>query len=221
MLNSAMLARLLESYPMLRDVPATELESLLSQAHCIQLPAGAIVFDENQPCQGFPLIVSGSVRVIKTAANGRELQLYRVACGESCILTSSCLLGHSPYHARGITEEDVEMIVLPPKAFRALVAGHDAFRDYIFGLFSERLTELMQLVTAVAFQKLDQRLATLLIAKQNPIRVTHQALADELGSVREIVSHLLKNFAEQGWVKLGREQIEVIDADALKRFSKL
>ncbi len=221
MLNNATQARLLQSYPVLRDVPTTELESLLSQALSMQLPAGTIVFDENQPCQGFPLIISGSVRVIKTAANGRELQLYRVACGESCILTSSCLLGHSLYHARGIAEDDVEMIVLSAKAFRALLEGHPPFRDYIFGLFSERLTDLMQLVTAVAFQKLDQRLATLLIAKPNPIHITHQALADELGSVREIVSRLLKNFSEQGWVKLGREQIELIDAEALKKFSQL
>ncbi|KAF0202844.1 MAG: CRP/FNR family transcriptional regulator anaerobic regulatory [Gallionellaceae bacterium] len=221
MLNSTTQARLLENYPMLRDVPTTELASLLNQAHNMQLPAGTIVFDENQPCQGFPLIVSGCIRVIKTAANGRELQLYRVASGESCILTSSCLLGHTPYHARGIVETDADMVILPASAFRALLEAYPPFRDYIFGLFSERLTDLMQLVTAVAFQKLDQRLATLLIAKPNPIHITHQALADELGSVREIVSRLLKNFAEQGWVKLGREQIEVIDSEALRNFSKL
>jgi len=221
MLNSATQVRLLENYPLLRDIPAALLESLLNQSHNMQLPAGAIVFDENQPCQGFPLIVSGCIRVIKTAANGRELQLYRVANGESCILTSSCLLGHAPYHARGIVETDVDMVVLPASAFRTLLDTYPPFRDYIFGLFSERLTDLMQLVTAVAFQKLDQRLATLLIAKQIPIHITHQALADELGSVREIVSRLLKNFAEQGWVKLGREQIELIDSEALRNFSKL
>lgn len=221
MLNNATQARLLENYPMLRDVPVALLESLLNQSHSMQLPAGSIVFDENQPCQGFPLIVSGCIRVIKTAANGRELQLYRVASGESCILSSSCLLGHAPYHARGIVETDVDMVVLPASAFRALLEAYPPFRDYIFGLFADRLTDLMQLVTAVAFQKLDQRLATLLIAKSNPIHITHQALADELGSVREIVSRLLKNFAEHGWVKLGREQIEVLDADALRNFTKL
>jgi CRP/FNR family transcriptional regulator len=221
MLNSAIQARLLEHYPMLRDVPIALLESLLNQAHSMSLPVGTIVFDENQPCQGFPLLIHGSVRVIKSAANGRELQLYRVASGESCILTSSCLLGHSPYHARGIVEEDVEMIVLPANAFRSLMETHAPFRDYIFSLFSERLTDLMQLVTAVAFQKLDQRLAALLITKPTPIHTTHQALADELGSVREIVSRLLKNFAEQGWVKLGREQIELVDVAALKKFGSL
>lgn len=221
MLDLATQARLLQSYPLLKDIPTAKLEALLEQAQQLHLPAGTIVFDENQPCQGFPLVLSGNIRVIKSAANGRELQLYRVACGESCILTSSCLLGHSPYHARGVVDEDVEMIVLPASTFRTLLAEHSSFRDYIFGLFSERLTDLLQLVTAVAFQKLDQRLATLLIAKANPVRITHQALADELGSVREIITRLLKNFAEQGWVKLGREQIELIDLDALKKFSRL
>jgi CRP/FNR family transcriptional regulator len=221
MLDSATQARLLQSYPMLGNVPPAQLETLLNQAHHLHLPAGTIVFDENQPCQGFPLVLSGNIRVIKSAANGRELQLYRVACGESCILTSSCLLGHSPYHARGIVDENVEMVVLSAAAFRTLLAEYPAFRDYIFSLFSERLTDLLQLVTAVAFQKLDQRLATLLVAKQNPVHITHQALADELGSVREIVTRLLKSFAEQGWVKLGREQIEIIDPEALKKFSLL
>lgn len=221
MLNSNTQDLLLQHYPMLRTLSAAQLEALLAGATAMHLPAGTVVFDENQPCQGFPLLLSGSVRVIKAAANGRALQLYRVGSGESCILTSSCLLGHSRYHARGVVEEDVEMVVLPPAAFRALLTAHEPFRDYIFSLFSERLTDMMQLVSAVAFQKLDQRLAALLISKPSPIHTTHQALADELGSVREIVSRLLKNFSEHGWIKLGREQIEVVHASALKEFSEL
>ena len=221
MLDSATKALLLKLYPMLRELPASRLEDLLANASAMQLPAGSVVFDENQPCQGFPLLLSGSIRVIKAAANGRELQLYRVSPGESCILTSSCLLGHASYHARGVVEQDIEIVALPPATFRALLSKHEPFRDYIFSLFSERLTDLMQLVSAVAFQKLDQRLAALLVAKPSPIHTTHQALADELGSVREIVSRLLKNFAEQGWVNLGREQIEIVNAPALKKLSSM
>ena len=100
--------------------------------------------------------------------------------------------------------------------------GHnESFRNYVFLLFSDRLTDLMQLVSAVAFQKLDQRLAKLIINKPNPIHTTHQALADELGSAREIISRLLKGFAEQGWVKLGRELIEITDAGSLRKFAEL
>lgn len=214
-------ARLLQHYPMLRELPAGELDALLSTANVMQLPAGTTVFDEDQPCMGFPLLLSGSIRVIKAAPNGRELQLYRVVPGESCILTSSCLLGHTRYQARGVVDHPLEMALLPATAFHSLLGKHEPFRSYVFNLFSDRLTDLMQLVSAVAFQKLDQRLAALLVGKTSPIHTTHQALADELGSAREMVSRLLKGFAEQGWVKLGREQIEVIDVVALKRFSEL
>lgn len=213
--------RLLERYPLLRELAPARFSELLDHAAVMRIPAGTVIFDENQPCQGFPLILGGSVRVVKSSAGGRELQLYRVGEGESCILTSSCLLGHSNYRARGVAEQEVEMVVLPPAAFRTLMAECAPFRDYIFGLFAERLTDLMELVSAVAFQKLDQRLAALLASRPSPIRATHQALADELGSVREIVSRLLKNFAEQGWIRLGREQIEVVDVSALQRYASL
>ncbi len=215
MLDDVTRDRLLQLYPMLVDLPAGERESMLSGAVLLNIPAGATVFDENQPCQGFPLLLGGSLRVIKASPNGRELQLYRVLPGESCILTSSCLLGHTSYQARGICEQDISMVLLPAPLFHALFDRHPQFRDYVFHLFSERLTDLMQLVTAVAFQKLDQRLAALLIARPSPIHATHQALADELGSAREMVSRLLKGFADQGWLRLGREQIEVLDRAAL------
>ncbi|MGC2047530.1 MAG: Crp/Fnr family transcriptional regulator [Gallionella sp.] len=205
---------------MLRELSGTDLEDLLATANTMHLPAGTVVFDENQPCQGFPLLLSGSIRVIKAAPNGRELMLYQVMPGESCILTSSCLLGHTRYHARGIADQALEMVLLPPATFQFLIGTHEAFRSYVFHLFSDRLTDLMQLVSAVAFQKLDQRLANLLINKPNPIHATHQALADELGSAREIVSRLLKGYAEQGWVKLGREQIEITDKPSLKKLAK-
>ncbi len=204
---------------MLAELPASKLDELLAQARVMSLPSGTTVFDENQACQGFPLILSGSLRVIKAAANGRELQLYRVIPGESCILTSSCLLGHTRYQARGICEADVEMLLLPATAFHVLLESQPSFRTYVFHLFSDRLTDLMQLVSAVAFQKLDQRLAALLLTKQNPIRSTHQALADELGSAREMVSRLLKGFADQGWLLLGREHIEIIDKSALAKLA--
>lgn len=214
-------ARILQRYPMLAELPAAELDAMLANTRPMQFPAGTVLFDENQPCQGFPLLLSGSLRVIKSSANGRELQLYRVIPGESCILTSSCLMGGNPYQARGVVQESIEMVMLPATVFHSLLAKNDAFRRYVFQLFTERLTDMMELVTAVAFQKLDQRLAALLIAKKNPINMTHQAIADELGSAREMVSRLLKGFADQGWLKLGREQITLTDMPALKKFASL
>jgi CRP/FNR family transcriptional regulator len=209
--------RLVELYPAFESMPPKLLDETVSQAVVRQVPAGTVMFDEKNPCQAFPMLLNGSIRVTKTGANGRELQLYRVVPGESCILSSSCLLGGSPYPARGIAESEVTVVALTAPVFNRLVAEHEPFRNYVFSLFSERIADLLQLVDAVAFQKLDQRLAALLLGKGKTIHTTHQALADELGSVREIVSRLLKNFAEQGLVSLGREQIEIMDAARLRR----
>jgi len=220
MLDKNTRTRLLQKYPMLQELSETDQTAILETARLISVPGGTVMFDENQPCQGFPLLLSGSIRVIKTAPNGRELQLYRVVPGESCILTSSCLLGHTRYQARGIAEDILEIVLLSAASFQALIGKHEAFRSYVFHLFSDRLTDLMQLVSAVAFQKLDQRLANLLVNKPSPILATHQVLADELGSAREIISRLLKGYAEQGWVKLGREQIEVTNTTALRKLAE-
>lgn len=221
MLTAELSQRLLQQYPMLEALPPARFDEVFGALKLMHIATGTVLFDENQACSGFPLVLSGCVRVIKASANGRELQLYRVNSGESCILTSSCLLGHTSYRARGVAATETEMLALSPAGFHILMDELPAFRAYIFALFSDRMTDLMELVSAVAFQKLDQRLAALLLAKPSPLRSTHQAIADELGSSREIVSRLLKNFEEQGWVRLGRELIEVTRAEALKKFAVL
>jgi CRP/FNR family transcriptional regulator len=201
-------------YPVLGELPAS-LRERVAGAKQIDVPAGAMLFDERQPCQGFPFVLSGGIRVIKAAQNGRELPLYRVMPGESCIITSSCLLGHVAYNARGVTEAPTRLMLLPHGLFDQLM-GVPAFRDFVFHLFAERMAELMQLVEEVAFRKLDQRLANLLLGRGRTLSTTHQQLADELGSVREMVSRLLKGFADQGLVRLGREQVEILDAARLR-----
>ena len=160
--------------------------------------------------------------MVKQSASGRELMLYRVAPGGSCIITSSCLLGHSDYNARGIAETPLRLLLVPAPAFAQLMLDHPPFRDFVFHLFAERIAELMQLVEEVAFTRLDQRLARLILAQDRAVlNVTHQQLADELGSVREIVSRLLKGFAEQGLVALGREQLTVTDRAGLRKVAAL
>ena len=212
--------KVLNLYPALRSLPADRLAALLPPHAIMHLPAGAQVFAENQPCQGFPLLLEGSVKVIKLAASGRELMLYRVVPGGSCIISSSCLLGHTEYNARGIAETPLTLAALPVGAFAALMVEHTPFRDFVFHLFADRIGELMQLVEEVAFARLDQRLAQLLLARNETVLgVTHQQLADELGSVREIVSRLLKGFAEQGLVTLGREQITITNRPGLQKLA--
>ncbi len=213
-------AELLALYPVLRSLSPEDLNAVCRPAAVLQLPAGAEIFTERQACQGFPLLLAGSIKVVKSAPSGRELLLYRVEPGGSCIITSSCLLGRTDYSARGIAETPLILRVLSAPLFDRLVAGNAAFRNFVFDLFAERLAELMQLVEEVAFHRLDQRLAKLLLAKSEPIRATHQALAEELGSVREIVSRLLKGFAAQGLVALGREQIELLDREGLQQWAE-
>lgn len=212
--------KILDLYPALAGLPAERLAGLLPPLAVMQLPAGAQVFAERQPCQGFPLLIAGSIKVVKLAASGRELLLYRVVPGGSCIITSSCLLGRSDYNARGIAETPLTLAVLPVAEFAALMLDHPPFRDFVFHLFAERIGELMQLVEEVAFARLDQRLARLLLARHaSTLNVTHQQLADELGSVREIVSRLLKGFAAQGLVALGREQLSIVDRGGLQKLA--
>ena len=212
--------KLANLYPALASLPAGQLAALLPPGAIMQLPAGTQVFAEHQPCQGFPLVLEGSIKVIKLAANGRELMLYRVMPGGSCIISSSCLLGHSDYNARGIAETPLTLLALPVSTFTTLMVEHAPFRYFVFHLFADRIGELMQLVEEVAFARLDQRLAKLILARnETALNVTHQQLADELGSVREIVSRLLKGFAAQGLVTLGREQLTVTNRDGLQKLA--
>lgn len=212
-------AQLIAQCPTLTSLPAAELETVARQAIAMTAPAGALLFDTGHACQALPLVLSGSIRVFKRAESGREISLYRVRQGELCIVTISCLLGSDAYPATGVAETEVTAIALPRPLFLRLTETHPPFRQAVFHLFAERLSGLMQLVEEVSFRKLDQRLAALLVTRAPLIQGSHQQLADELGSVREIVSRLLKQFEEQGWLSLGRERVEVLAPDALRNYA--
>jgi CRP/FNR family transcriptional regulator len=203
-------------YPALHGLDPRELAEALSGAQLVELAAGTTLFGAGSPCRQFPFVLRGSIRVAKVG-EGRELQLYRVGPGESCVLTSSCLVGSSDYPASGVVESDARLVVLSREAFDVLMARHAPFRRYVFSLFAERLADLMVLVEAVAFHKLDRRVAAALLGRGKTVLLTHQQLADEVGSVREIVTRVLKGFADAGWVRLGRGSIEIVDASALRR----
>lgn len=206
-------------FPGLAGLPpdlAAEVERL---AIPMRADAGSVLFDAGLACQALPLVLEGGIRVSKRAENGREIRLYGVHPGELCIVTVSCLLGGNAYPATGIAETDISALALPRPLFLALTAQHAPFRDAVFGLFAERLTGLMTLVEEVTFHKLDQRLAAWLAARAPTILASHQDIAQELGSVREIVSRLLKQFEEQKFVLLGRERIEVLAPTNLKKWA--
>jgi CRP/FNR family transcriptional regulator len=206
-------------YPALADLDDAALAAVLERSSVMSVPAGTSMFGEGSPCRQFPLVLEGSIRVAKSS-EGRELQLYRVAPGESCVLTGGCLVGGRDYPATGVVERDARLVVLPKPVFDELLAGHAPFRQYVFSLFAERLTDLMALVEAVAFHKLDRRVAAALLGHGKVVALTHQQLADELGSVREIVTRVLRGFADQGWLQSSRGSIEVLDAVALRRVAE-
>ena len=206
-------------YPALGSLGVAALEGVLDRVQLLRVPAGTPMFGEGSPCRQFPLVLEGSIRVAK-GSDGRELQLYRVMPGESCVLTGGCLVGGRDYPATGVVEQDARLVVLPKPVFDELLATHAPFRQYVFSLFAERLTELMALVEAVAFHKLDRRVAGALLGHGRVVELTHQQLADEVGSVREIVTRILRSFADQGLVRLSRGSVEVLDAGGLRRVAE-
>lgn len=206
-------------YPALAELPPALRDAVLGEPTAWHdVPQGTLLFEENAPCRGFPLVLRGEVRVARGTPDGRSLELYRVGPGELCVVSTSCLFGSHPLSAHGVTTAPTRLAVLSPTLFAAWVA-HEPFRRYVFGVFADRLADLMALAEAVAFQRLDRRLAAALLGRGEVLHATHQALADELGTVREIVTRLLRRFERAGWLRLGRERIELLDAAALRRLA--
>jgi len=208
-------AALLERFPVFGQLDPARMARVLAESALRRMPAGSVLFDARQPCRGFPLVLEGSVRVSQSAPSGREILLYRVEPGQGCILSGGCLLGEADYSARAVAESEVTLLSLPRALFHELMRDSEPFRRFVFGMYGERLAEVMAVVEEVAFRRLDERLAQLLLQRGPVIAATQQQLADELGSVREIVSRLLRSFEERGWVRLERERVTVLDAEAL------
>jgi len=183
----------------------------LAQQKVLQVPKGQQLFREGDACKGYVLVITGSVRVFKIDEEGREILLYRVGAGQSCMLTTTCLLGLQDYPAEGVAETDVELVMLSATLFERLLLGSNTFRRYAMAYISERVCDMMVLIEDVAFGRMDQRVARILLARAEQegdvLTCTHQELASELGTAREVVSRMLKTFEKRGWVALGRGTI--------------
>lgn len=207
----------LQLYPALAQV-SPSLESLGSAIGPIPVQAGQVLFQEHAPCQGFPLVLDGEVKVSRTSGDGRELELYRVGEGEFCVVSAACLFRREPMPARGVAARAGHLLMIRPETFESWLVDRD-FRWAVFGLFAQRMVELTELVDAVAFRRLDARLAAALLGHGPELVITHQALADALGTVREMVTRLLRRFEREGWVALGREKIQILDGAALRQLA--
>ncbi|NWF37578.1 Crp/Fnr family transcriptional regulator [Mariprofundus sp. NF] len=194
----------------------------LAALKTMKVPKGTVLFRDGDACQGYVFVLDGSVRVQKMDSEGREIVLYRVEDGQTCMLTTSCLLGGKLYPAEGIAEVDTELALIPASRFDELLSD-SAFRKFTLGMISDRVADLMALIEDVAFGRMDVRLACRLLELDDgshALRLTHQQLATELGTAREVVSRILKDFERRSLVMLKRGEVRLSDLSAMKRLAK-
>jgi CRP/FNR family transcriptional regulator, anaerobic regulatory protein len=192
------------------------------QAYLARIPAGRDVFLEGQRVDAIPLLLSGVVRVYQIGLTGREVTLYRFRPGESCVLTANAILTGQSFPAVATVEDDAEAVMIPAAAFREWVAGHALWRSFFFDLVAHRLASVMAVVDDVAFRRMDQRVAALLLNRApggGSVQITHQEIAAELGSAREVVSRVLEDFAARGLLIAARGRITINDPMALSRLA--
>jgi len=218
----AAVSQTIEVLPSLAELETDALHKLGKSARLVRATAGDIIFQPGSDCQNYLIVLQGTVRTSITSPSGREVVLYRVETGETCILTTSCLLSSSKYDTEGIAETDVVALAIPRLSFIDLLGTSDKFRQLTFNLFSNRLHDLIILINEISFGHLDTRLASYLIGKasHNTIATTHQTIATDLGSSREAVSRLLKEFERKGIVELDRGRIVITNQSELELYSE-
>ena len=200
-------------------LPRAVRDRLLKVARIIEMPAGAQVFGPTNIPDSLFFLYDGRIRVSQSSDTGRDIVLYRVDAGESCVLTTACMLAEEAYNAEGIAETDITAVVLPKLAFDRLVAEEEAFRKFVFAAYARRLIDLLRVVDDVAFGHMDVRLAERLLALAGDfkeIATTHQQLASELGTAREVISRILQDFQKRKMIAQSRGRIALLDKPALR-----
>lgn len=208
----------IDRFPGLSQLEPAVREILRRKSQVMTVPRGTVIFGPGTTPQNLLLLLDGSVRVQQVSENGREIVLYRVLAGESCVMTTTCLLAYEDYSAEGVAETDVQAVAIPRDVFDDLISKSVNFRTFIFTAYSKRITDLFLVIEEIAFRRLDIRLAQKLLELargQSHIKTTHQQLAAELGTAREVVSRQLQEFHRRGWVAQARGDIEILDASSI------
>lgn len=224
MIDSEQYKRILRAMPILNTSDNNLVREFQQAAFMMKIPAGQDVFVEGDRVDGIALLISGVVRVYKIGETGREITLYRFGLGQSCILTANAILSQKNFPAIATVEQDAEAVMIPADIFRDWVRRYDLWREFVFDLLSQRLVTVMSIVDEVAFRRMDVRVASLIGTRcrvQNPTRITHQEIAAELGSSREVISRILEDFAARGLIRVGRGEIEVLDFESLESRSAM
>ena len=197
-------------------------QMLLERSKIISVPHDTVVFGPGKSPENMLFLLDGTVRVQQVSDTGREIVLYRIHAGESCVLTTACLLAYDDYSAEGIAETEVQAAAVPREVFDELVAQSKDFRSFVFAAFSKRITDLFLMVDEVAFQRIDVRLAHKLIELsegKNEMATTHQKLSVELGTAREVISRQLQEFQRRGWIEQSRGTITLLDRAELENLA--
>jgi CRP/FNR family transcriptional regulator len=198
------------------------LHSKAAATRKVNVAAGAMVCMPGDICSNLVIVESGNLRVYKPGADGRSVTLYHIGPGESCILTAGCILNSKPFPAIAETLTDVSGIAVPAQQVRSWIHESETWRNYLFSLLAGRLENGIELVHAVAFQRLDRRLGAWLLQNTpgDTLETTHQRIADELGSTREVISRVLKEMEREGVLALSRGKIAIRDRDLLASLAR-
>ncbi|MDD2533808.1 MAG: Crp/Fnr family transcriptional regulator [Eubacteriales bacterium] len=221
MLTTVQITKLDNLFPVLKKLPAKDRDILFSAGQIVELPEDQMLMQQRQQCQFVPFVISGILRIYKLSPNGREMTLYRTASGETCLASIACQLTGDEFPALAQVEESAELFMVPATIYHDVLDKHLAWKDFLINSIYSHLTETMQTLEAVAFDRTDNRLVQWLLDqtqhKKGTIRYTHEAIAVELGTAREVVSRLLGELKAQGAVQLGRGRIEVLNPVLLKQ----
>jgi len=211
-------------FSFLRNADQEIKKQLLNHAQIKEIPAGASICWEGDTCTQLALVLAGAVRVYKVGESGREITLYRIEEDESCILTASCILSQTRFPAFAVTESPVRAVLIPASILREWVKRYEVWRDYVFELMSKRLATVIATVEEVAFRRVDARIAEFVanLAEENQeVKITHQEIAFELGTAREVVSRILKDFERENLIALSRGSIVIQNKPALLEKARL
>jgi CRP/FNR family transcriptional regulator len=219
MINSQQFERIIHALPILKHADQGLLHEFQQAAIFMRIPNGHDVFIEGDHVDAIALLISGVVRVYKIGETGREITLYRFGNGESCILTANAILSQKNFPAVATVEKEAEAVMIPADTFREWVRRYDLWREFIFELLSQRLSAVMEIVEEVAFRRMDTRLVSLLLERSlrsDLIHITHQEIAGELGTSREVISRILEDFSSQGIIQVSRGNIKILEREALQ-----
>ena len=208
-----------ERFPGLARLDASTKKLLMARSNIVTVPADTTIFGPGKSPENMLFLLDGTVRVQQVSDTGHEIVLYRIHAGESCVLTTACLLAYDDYSAEGISETPVEAAAIPRALFDDLITQSKEFRDFVLAAFSKRITDLFLMIDEVAFQWLDVRLADKLVELSqgaDEVATTHQKLSVELGTAREVVSRQLQEFQRRGWIEQARGRVRLLDREQIE-----